>query len=326
MNPYFTIIIPVYNTEKTLSRTLDSVINQTFSNLEIIIINDCSTDNSLELINSYIEKDSRILLINNKKNSGLIYNRKMGIKKAKGEYCLFLDSDDWLELKACEILYNKLNSTDIEVLEFGYIREPIKEKSKIDEIYSLSDIMTDKRNFTIWNKAYKTELLKEVINNYESFYCNYAEDIFLSILISMFAKKFDFIKEYLHHYNLGTGISTQKITDPLKLKNICNNLKLVKDQLNKYLFNYDKEMFNYLDSFMEERYKFLYYFVNNDDNLLNTLENLKLVDNILESKLYNKKIEEIQIRIDKLNYLSNCSMIGKIKFVFLYLLKKIRRK
>ena len=98
------VIIPIYNVEKYLTKCIESVINQTYKNLEIILVNDGSTDNSKEIIDKYSSIDSRIKVIN-KKNGGLSDARNVGIELAKGEYITFLDSDDWIELNMYEKLY-----------------------------------------------------------------------------------------------------------------------------------------------------------------------------------------------------------------------------
>ena len=85
------VILPVYNVEPYLRQCLNSIVNQTFKDFEIVIINDCSTDNSLRIIKEYQQKDSRIILLNMPKNQGLSNARNEGIKKARGEYLLFLD-------------------------------------------------------------------------------------------------------------------------------------------------------------------------------------------------------------------------------------------
>ena len=104
MMPLISVIIPVYNVEKYLRECLDSVINQTYKNLEIICVNDCSTDSSPEILEEYAKKDRRIIIKKNPKNIGLGLTRNEGIKIASGEYIHCLDSDDWLELYAYEIL------------------------------------------------------------------------------------------------------------------------------------------------------------------------------------------------------------------------------
>ena len=104
MKELVSIIIPIYNVEKYLTKCIESVINQTYKNLEIILVNDGSTDNSKEIIDKYSLIDSRIKVIN-KKNGGLSEARNAGIEIAKGDYIGFLDSDDWIELNMYEKLY-----------------------------------------------------------------------------------------------------------------------------------------------------------------------------------------------------------------------------
>ena len=96
------IITSSYNSEKTIARTIDSVLNQTHSDFELIIVNDCSTDKSLEIINSF--KDERIKVINNDKNYGAGISRLNGIKSAEGDYITFLDSDDYYNPNSLELL------------------------------------------------------------------------------------------------------------------------------------------------------------------------------------------------------------------------------
>lgn len=95
--PKVSIIVPVYNVEKYLAKCLDSLVNQTLKDIEIICINDGSTDNSLEILNTYAQKDSRITIID-KKNEGVSAARNTGLNISKGEYIMFVDSDDYLEL------------------------------------------------------------------------------------------------------------------------------------------------------------------------------------------------------------------------------------
>lgn len=95
------IIVPVYNTEKFLEKCLNSLINQTLKDIEIICINDGSTDKSLQILEKFANKDKRIQIIN-QTNSGLSVARNIGIKKAKGEYIGFVDSDDWVDLNFFE--------------------------------------------------------------------------------------------------------------------------------------------------------------------------------------------------------------------------------
>ena len=101
-NPLVSVIIPCYNAEKIVGYTLDSVINQTYKNIEIICVNDCSKDNSLKVLEEFEKKDKRIKVLNNSKNSGVAETRNNALKIAKGEYVAFVDSDDIWHLDKLE--------------------------------------------------------------------------------------------------------------------------------------------------------------------------------------------------------------------------------
>ncbi|MDU4936124.1 MAG: glycosyltransferase family A protein, partial [Peptostreptococcaceae bacterium] len=98
------IIIAAYNIEDYINRCLNSIVNQSFKDIEIIVVNDGSTDNTINIINNFAKNDVRIKVID-KKNGGLIEARKSGLARASGEYILFLDGDDWLHIEAIEKLY-----------------------------------------------------------------------------------------------------------------------------------------------------------------------------------------------------------------------------
>ena len=102
--PKISIIIPIFNVENYLAKCLDSIINQTLMDIEIICVNDGSKDNSVDILNTYAQRDKRITIIN-KANGGLSSARNAGIRVANGEYICFLDSDDYFEFNACERLY-----------------------------------------------------------------------------------------------------------------------------------------------------------------------------------------------------------------------------
>ena len=147
MNPKVSIIVPVYNTEKFLNRCITSALRQSLEDIEIIIINDASTDQSLEIIKEYQILDSRIKLINFEENKGNGYGRNEGIKEATGDYILFLDSDDWLEPTTAEVTYQKAISKNFDTVLFGYTEHYtfLKHKKKNKKLYLplLEDEATD---------------------------------------------------------------------------------------------------------------------------------------------------------------------------------------
>lgn len=117
---FFSIIIPVFNNGKVLERCLESVINQTFENIEIIIYDDGSSDNSLDIISLYEQKDSRIRAFKHKTNQSLLVTRLDAMEKTKGKYVLFVDGDDYISINTCEELKKQLEMKNVDILEFAY--------------------------------------------------------------------------------------------------------------------------------------------------------------------------------------------------------------
>lgn len=119
MDVLVSVVIPVYNVEKYVADCLDSVIAQTLTDIEIICINDCSTDGSRAVVESYLEKDARISLYDNEVNRGLATTRNRGLDRAKGKYVYFLDSDDMIERNALQELYSAAERDDLDAAVFA---------------------------------------------------------------------------------------------------------------------------------------------------------------------------------------------------------------
>lgn len=110
-SPLISVVMPVYNTERFVAQAIESVLNQTYQNLELILVNDCSTDKSLLILESYARKDKRVRIISNEKNIGVAHTRNLGIQAAKGAYIALLDSDDlWEETKIEKQLTQIINA------------------------------------------------------------------------------------------------------------------------------------------------------------------------------------------------------------------------
>ena len=164
-NPKISVIIPVYNVEKYLAECLDSIVNQTLREIEIICVNDGSTDNSLSILKDYASKDGRIRIID-KENEGQGYARKLGLDIATGEYVLFCDSDDkYFSNDVFEKLYFEMNKNKSDLMIFRFIRGNNKESFKLE---SDKPIKTSRIIFALsfapWFKIYK----KSFLDRYES--------------------------------------------------------------------------------------------------------------------------------------------------------------
>lgn len=166
------IIIPVYNVELYLRTCLDSVINQTFKNIEIILINDGSTDDSLSICKQYEEKDKRIKLIN-KKNGGVSSARNEGLKICTGKYVTFIDSDDYVANDYIETLYNKIKKYNVDIVLSNAINicEGVEQNSNyitnknilFNKIDIIKEILNEKYvNSVCWGNLYSINVVKNV--------------------------------------------------------------------------------------------------------------------------------------------------------------------
>ncbi len=168
MNELISIIIPVYNTEKYLKKCLDSVISQSYTNIEIIIVNDGSTDNSYEICQEYKKKDKRIKVID-KSNGGLSDARNVGIKNSKGKFLGFVDSDDFIEKDMYGILYSEIKKTKAniaccEMTKKNVIKNNRKiEKKILKRNEAIHELLSDKKiNNYVCNKLFSRELFTDI--------------------------------------------------------------------------------------------------------------------------------------------------------------------
>lgn len=161
------VIVPVYNVEKYLKQCLDSIVNQTYKNLEIIIVNDGTKDNSMKIVEEYLQ-DKRIKVIN-KENGGLSSARNIGIKEATGDYISFIDSDDYISLNMYEDLVKNINGEDIIIFNYSRLDDKTKKIVKNKYIKNNKMIILDKKlnylysriELVCWNKIYKATFIKE---------------------------------------------------------------------------------------------------------------------------------------------------------------------
>lgn len=236
------IIVPIYNAERYLRKCLDSLVNQTKKELEFILVNDGSTDTTEDIIKTY--KDKRIKYFKNK-NQGIGKTRNFGIEKSTGKYIMFVDSDDYLEKNACEILYNKAINTnsDLVVCDFYkvYKNEELEEVRLIDfKQTSLKKMpsLINEINLSPWNKIYKREL---ITSNNLKFIENLKYEDAPFVLLTLFnAKNISKVNECLNYYvihgNSETTVRDKKCFDILKIIDIIrNDLKeeYLKEELDK---------------------------------------------------------------------------------------------
>ena len=159
MTEKITVIVPVYNVENYLEKCLDSLINQTYKNIEIIVINDGSTDNSGEICQEYAQKDNRIVYIE-KENGGLSDARNVGLDKMTGSYVTFIDSDDWIEQDYIETLYKKIVEYQADIAVGNYYSYNEDEETYYFHIYGDSYYEKVYDNISIFENLYESQEMK----------------------------------------------------------------------------------------------------------------------------------------------------------------------
>ena len=279
--PKVSVIIPFNNVENYIEECLNSVLSQTLDDIEIILINDASTDRTLEIVEGYLQKDSRIKLININERKGQGFARNRGIEIATGEYIGFVDSDDFIEPDMFECLYNsaKTNNTDISMCQ---VREydDINENYITSDYYSLSCLSSFQNdvfsaedtkncildiNVALWNKIYKREYLNNIGEKFPEGFIYEDLPFFFGTYLS--AKRIQIVWKNLYSYRINRKNSTMqqfnnKILDRLpmvsltyeKLKQVpyLSDLKqkiqawIINDLFHRYSLlkeNYHKEFF-----------------------------------------------------------------------------------
>ena len=226
MTEKITIIVPVYNVEHYLDKCLDSLINQTYKNLEIIVINDGSIDNSGIICQEYAQKDNRIVYIE-KENGGQSEARNMGLDRMTGSYVTFVDSDDWIELDYVEILYKKITEYQADIAVGNYYsfneaegmyyfhifgdsyHEKVYDNVSIFENLYESQEMKSFALISVWGKLYKADLVKHLRFDIGKL----GEDGYLNQKIYLLAEKTIYLNKGLYAYRQREGSSSRIWTE-----------------------------------------------------------------------------------------------------------------
>lgn len=273
------IVVPIYNVEKYLNKCVDSLINQTYKNIEIILVDDGSTDSCPQICDEYIQRDNRIKVIH-KKNGGLSSARNVGIKEANGSYLLFVDSDDYIEYNTCKELIECLKKENVDIIQFK--KRVFSENEILNDIENAStnyldykvysnieayDIYMNNGEFTreAWDKLYS----KNLFNDIEYPVGRLAEDLATTYKLITKAKKIGLLNRELYNYLVRkNSIMGQK------------SIKLMEDTCRAHL-----EIYNFNEIYNKK------YLKNSITNYYNNLV-----------KLYCRlHMENIEQNIDKIN-------------------------
>lgn len=317
------IVVPVYNVEKFLKECLDSICTQTYTNLEIILIDDGSTDSSGKICDDYAKLDKRIKIFHNK-NYGVSYSRNLGIKEANGKYIVFIDSDDVIESNYIEISVEmiKKDNSDIVIVAHDIIDELLNKKEYLtlpdtsiltgkfkDDYYYLANYL-----ITPWGKLYKLDIIK-----YFSIYFPedfvVSEDRIFNYMYFKFINKYTFINKLLYHYFRRGNISLSK---NMTQETFIANVKRLEIQKNFFwnfgIKNKEKILINdiiyLLKAYIPVEKENKYNFYKKRVKLINKI--LKNEYEVMNKKIKNKKVK-ILIYLLKNNYIFPIYVYNKIK-------------
>lgn len=250
------IIIPAYNAEKYIERCLKSVINQTYKTLEILVIDDGSSDGTGKICDEFAKRDSRLIIIH-KENEGVSKARNDGLKVATGEYVLFVDSDDWLENDMCELMLKKAqnDNLDIVVCEYKNYYENSKEFECISlknyENLSFLDVISDEKTqyggFP-WNKLIKKSIIEFKFNESVHFY----ENLLFFLMNSQKQIKYGVVHNKLYNYCINDTSAVHSKKYSIKRLTILDAMNLVIPMVSQKLI--DNYKYVYLNSYYNNYY------------------------------------------------------------------------
>jgi glycosyltransferase involved in cell wall biosynthesis len=235
--PKVSVFLPIYNKEKYLLRSINSIKSQSLKNIEIIAINDCSTDNSLKMLKKLSKKDNRIKIINNDRNHGLFYSRAEGIINSMGEYLINLDPDDKFESNSdLQLLYDKAKKSNLDYILYLLKRIP-RFKSEIKTINLQNKLQLQKEDFYITNKFVKRNILIKAYNNlYNDIHYNkwnYHDDNIWNILVRLYSKRSKTLNKYIYVYKRNSDSLNIKKDNSMFIKNSIYRTKII----NKIILN-----------------------------------------------------------------------------------------
>lgn len=303
MSYKISVIIPVFNSGKYIERCLDSVVNQTYKNLQIIVINDGSTDNSLEMILPYMELDHRIEVIN-QINQGVSKARNVGLQKVDGDFVSFVDSDDWIESEMLEKMLQENIRTKADIVVCNYsvdnnivgqpaLKLPTEKISLLEnKNFIIGDYLDGKYKesigYSAWNKLYKRHLTLDV--QFED-NLSIGEDLLFNLNVFQKVNSISFLNIPLYHYvvNSSSAINSYK-------SDMCSRYQKTIEELETYVRKFDGHdvLANALKQWIFEAFIFLLY---NERKGARTYKQLhKGIQQLVSNKFYREETKKCHVR------------------------------
>lgn len=316
------IIVPIYNSEKWLKKCIESLISQTYTDIEIILINDGSKDNSLKICREYEAKDSRIVVID-KENGGVSRARNEGIKKANGEYIQFVDSDDYIEKNACEKLVLAIEGNDLAICGLNVwengklLRSPHLDdgncilRKSVDEYFKLRKI-----NLGPCNKLYRKSLIKKLFREDLSL----GEDTLFVLDYMESVEKIRVIPDCLYNVSLDNDNSLNRKSKADKIDSLIEQRIIEENFLKeKYGENCDlTKMYNQYTRLMHA------WFLNvSHEKNFRELIGKYILNDLLKEKIKKSAPERYDYKIFRFLYVRNCANLMFLYFKIKNIILKI---
>ena len=321
-NPLVSVIVPVYNTDEYLCECLDSLVNQTLKDIEIICIDDSSSDNSLEILKDYSRKDDRIILLENNSNQGQSISRNKGLDIARGEYVTFLDSDDRIEENAYERLYKFAKDYNHDLVVFNAKRFNDEEviwncilhsKAGYDKTYSKTNIFEHKT--LIYDTSISKFIKKDFLDKYNFRFMENIlyEDLLFSMEVLCASECLGILHDVTYFWRVRTTEKHSVTQLVFKLKNLKDRIVITKNILT--LFNSSSENLTLMDVFYNKLVEIdILQYINEFDRcdeeyveiMLNTVkpfaekipesafDNLNEIDNVKYDLFFKNEVESLK--------------------------------
>lgn len=246
--PKISVIVPVYNTGQYLNRCVDSILSQTFTDIEVLLINDGSTDSSGVICNNYAKKDNRVRVFH-KENGGVSSARNVGICSMLGEYSIHVDSDDWVDVNYLEKLYSKASKTNADIVWCDFIQVGSSRKYYIkQDIQScfyeiISSLLLGKMHGSNWNKLVRSQIIKDNNIGFVS-QIGLHEDLLFTLDCFLHAESYSYVNEGLYFYAKNNNSITSSPLTNQKIKNKELVIDILLEKLDSYCF-FSKEILTF---------------------------------------------------------------------------------
>lgn len=317
-NPIFSIVIPAYNKANELERCLSSAIGQSLDDIEVIVVDDGSTDGTEKILTRFQQKDNRLSVIKHVVNASVLASRITGMRAATGEYLLFLDADDYLELDACERLQKWLKNRRCDIVEFAYQYELSRNTGDCPDIPLdiPKAMMQIKYPYMLWNKCYSIELIRRALNEIDSFYCNMSEDGYLSVVFCVIAKNYERIDDCLYHYVTSDGISTTAYNDKAQVEKAVKAIQVKKAYLRSFLEKNRIDLLEYLDVFYQNDLLSVWKLCIDAEDLEIQFELLKELDCLAGMDYLQRRKKQINEALETLYPYQNTDIAGRNRLLW----------